>query len=198
MQILKKACGAYATNCYILKHEKGDFIIDPGEGAFDFVRANASEVRAILNTHGHFDHIWDNEAVKEHFKVPIYIHEKDEFMLEDPFKMGHTPSRADVLIRDEKELDIAGVSFKFWLFAGHTPGCCMIELVGENLVFSGDFLFKGSIGRYDFPFSSAEAMRASLERVREFKQSWRLLPGHGEETSLEAERANLGLWIRSI
>ncbi|KGI57021.1 MBL fold metallo-hydrolase [Campylobacter sp. MIT 97-5078] len=198
MQILKKACGAYGTNCYILKSEQGDFVIDPGDGAFDFVKQNTTQVKAILNTHGHFDHVWDNEAVKRHFKAPIYIHQFDEFMLNDPFGMGHEQSKADVLITDENEFEIAGVKFKFLFFPGHTPGCCMIELVGENLAFSGDFLFQGSIGRYDFPYSDANLMKQSLERVASFKDELRLLPGHGKETTLKTEQAHLDFWLRNF
>ena len=74
----------------------------------------------------------------------------------------------------------------------------MIELVGENVAFSGDLLFKGTIGRYDFPYSDANLMRQSLERVAKFKQDLRLLPGHGDETSLQAEQANLRYFINVI
>lgn len=198
IEILKRPCGAYGTNCYILKTPDADFIIDPGDGAFDFVKANASKAKAILNTHGHFDHVWDNEAVKRHFNIPIYIHALDAFMLEDPFNMGHTHSKADFLINDESVLKIAGLEFKFHHFAGHTPGCCMIELVGEKLMFSGDFLFKRSIGRYDFPYSDADLMKQSLERVLAYTQDFKLLPGHGEETSLKAEQENIKFWLRNF
>lgn len=195
MQIIKQACGAYETNCYIIQVNNADFIIDPGQGAFDFVKKNVKNPKAILNTHGHFDHIWDNEAVKNAFKIPLYIHKNDAFMLDDVFKMGHTPSKADVLVSDERELDIAGVKFRFLFFPGHTPGSCMIELVGENLAFSGDFLFKGTIGRYDFPYSSPSLMKESLEKVALLDRNLRLLPGHGDESSLEKEQQNLRYWL---
>lgn len=198
MQIISQACGAYATNCYIIKHEKGDFIIDPGQGAFEFIQKNAQKPKAIFNTHGHFDHIWDNKAVQEAFQIPLYIHEKDEFMLADPFETGHAHSKADFLVADEKEFEVAGVKFKFLFYPGHTPGCCMIELVGENLAFSGDFLFKGTIGRYDFPYSSANLMKQSLEKVTLVKENLRLLPGHGEQTTLATEQRNLRYWLNAF
>lgn len=195
MQIIKQACGAYETNCYIIQVNNADFIIDPGQGAFDFVKKNVKNPKAILNTHGHFDHIWDNEAVKNAFKIPLYIHKNDAFMLDDVFKMGYTPSKADVLVSDEREIDIAGVKFRFLFFPGHTPGSCMIELVGENLAFSGDFLFKGTIGRYDFSYSSPSLMKESLEKVALLDKNLRLLPGHGDESSLEKEQQNLRYWL---
>lgn len=198
MQIISQACGAYETNCYIIKSQNGDFIIDPGQNAFDFVKKNAQHPKAILNTHGHFDHVWSNAAIKEAFKIPIYIHENDAFMLEDPFKMGYTPSKADFLISDESEIEIAGVKFRFLFFPGHTPGCCMIELIGENLAFSGDFLFKGTIGRYDFPYSNPTLMRQSLEKVAILDKDLRLLPGHGDETSLKVEQRNLRYWLNAF
>ena len=198
MQIISRPCGAYATNCYILKHEKGDFIIDPGQNAFEFIKQNAVNVRAVLNTHGHFDHIWDNKATQSAFNAPLYIHKDDEFMLKDPFGMGHPHSKADFLVSSEDIININGVKFRFLHLAGHTPGCCMIELVGENLAFSGDFLFKGSIGRYDFPYSDAALMKQSLERVAKFTQDLRLLPGHGEQTTLKAEQRHLGWWLNAF
>ncbi|TQR34642.1 MBL fold metallo-hydrolase [Campylobacter sp. MIT 99-7217] len=198
MQILSQACGDYATNCYIIKSDKGDFIIDPGFNAFDFVQKNVQDPKAILNTHGHFDHVWDNAKLKDFYQIPIYIRKEDEFMLEDPFHMGHTPSKADILIEDENELEISGMKFKFHFFPGHTPGCCMIELVGENLMFSGDFLFKQSIGRWDFPYSDGKAMKQSLQKVLTYTKDYELLCGHGDKTSLKQEQANIPAWINYI
>ncbi|KAA6224970.1 MBL fold metallo-hydrolase [Campylobacter sp. LR196d] len=195
MQILKMPCGAYATNCYIIKNENGDIVIDAGVNAFDFISKNSSDVKAILSTHGHFDHVWDNNIVKKHFKADIFIHKDDEFMLNDPFNQGFEKSKADFLISDENEFMINNLKFKFHHFPGHTPGCCMIELVGENLMFSGDFLFLKSIGRWDFPYSDATLMKQSLKRVMTYKGDFRLLPGHGDETSLRAEQRHLNAWL---
>lgn len=198
MNIKRKACGAYETNCYILSIGDKDFVIDPGEKALDFVKSECKNLRAILNTHGHFDHVWDNALVKEQFSVPIYIHEKDAFMLKDPFNTGHKHSEADFLVKDENEIYIDGVGFRFLFFPGHTPGCCMIELVGENLVFSGDFLFRGSIGRYDFPFSNQEDMKYSLERILSYDRDFKLLPGHGHESTLADEKQTIRYFLRSF
>ena len=195
MNIIKQACGDYATNCYILNYYNKDFIIDPGQGALEFVKKHAKNPKAILNTHGHFDHIWDNDLVKKEFNIPIYIHENDEFMLKDPFNMGYPYSNADILIKDENDIDINGVKFRFIFLPGHTPGCCMIEVIGEDLAFSGDFLFKNSIGRYDFLYSNANLMKQSLEKIMLYKKDLRLLPGHGLETSLSTEQKNIPYWL---
>ena len=195
MQILKKAFGEYATNCYILKGEQGDLVIDPGEGSFDWVMQNTGKIAAVLNTHGHFDHVYD-DAKLQRAGAKIYIHESDAFMLRaDPFETMPEPIEADVLVKgQEQSFEIAGFNVKFSLFAGHTPGSCMIEAGG--VIFSGDVIFKGSIGRWDFPFSSGAQMRESLHKILQIKGDFTLYPGHGPNTSLAAERQNLKYFLQ--
>ena len=195
MQILKKAFGEYATNCYIVKGEQGDLVIDPGEGSFDWVMQNTGKIAAVLNTHGHYDHVYD-DAKLQRMGAKIYIHEEDAFMLRaDPFGTMPEPIEADVLIKgQEQSFEIAGFNIKFSLFAGHTPGSCMIEAGG--VIFSGDVIFKGSIGRWDFPFSSGAQMRESLHKILQIKGDFTLYPGHGPNTSLAAERQNLKYFLQ--
>lgn len=195
MQILKRAFGEYVTNCYILKGEQGDLVIDPGQGSFDWVMQNTDKIAAVLNTHGHFDHVYD-DAKLQRAGAKIYIHEEDAFMLRaDPFETMPEPIEADVLVKgQEQSLEIAGFNVKFSLFAGHTPGSCMIEAGG--IIFSGDVIFKGSIGRWDFPFSNGEQMRESLHKILQIKGDFTLYPGHGPNTSLAAERQNLKYFLQ--
>ena len=195
MQILKKAFGEYATNCYILKGEQGDLVIDPGQGSFDWVMQNTDKIAAVLNTHGHFDHVYD-DAKLQRAGAKIYIHEDDAFMLRaDPFETMPESIEADVLVKgQEQSFEIAGFNVKFSLFAGHTPGSCMIEAGGA--IFSGDVIFKGSIGRWDFPFSSGAQMRESLHKILQIKGDFTLYPGHGANTSLQAERQNLKYFLQ--
>ena len=195
MQILKKAFGEYVTNCYILKGEQGDLVIDPGQGSFDWVMQNTGKIAAVLNTHGHFDHVYD-DAKLQRAGAKIYIHEDDAFMLRaDPFETMPEPIEADVLVKgQEQSFEIAGFNVKFSLFAGHTPGSCMIEV--DGVIFSGDVIFKGSIGRWDFPFSSGEQMRESLHKILQIKGDFTLYPGHGPNTSLAAERQNLKYFLQ--
>nr|WP_314520634.1 MBL fold metallo-hydrolase [uncultured Campylobacter sp.] len=195
MQILKKAFGEYVTNCYILKGERGDLVIDPGQGSFDWVMQNTGKIAAVLNTHGHFDHVYD-DANLQRAGAKIYIHEDDAFMLRaDPFETMPESIEADVLIKgQEQSFEIAGFNVKFSLFAGHTPGSCMIEV--DGVIFSGDVIFKGSIGRWDFPFSSGAQMRESLHKILQIKGDFTLYPGHGPNTSLAAERQNLKYFLQ--
>ena len=195
MQILKRAFGEYVTNCYIVKGEQGDLVIDPGQGSFDWVMQNTGKIAAVLNTHGHFDHVYD-DAKLQRMGAKIYIHEEDAFMLRtDPFETMPESIEADVLIKgQEQSLEIAGFNVKFSLFAGHTPGSCMIEVGG--VIFSGDVIFKGSIGRWDFPFSSGAQMRESLHKILQIEGDFTLYPGHGPNTSLAAERQNLKYFLQ--
>ncbi|EAK2639716.1 MBL fold metallo-hydrolase [Campylobacter jejuni] len=196
MQIIKQACGVYETNCYILFTPKGEFIIDPGTDALLFIKKHVKNPLAILNTHGHYDHIWDNAKVKKEYNIPIYIHKNDAFMLHDDFNQGYDSSDADFLVDNEDILNICGVDFKFHFLPGHTPGCTMIEIVGKNIMFSGDFLFYRSIGRWDFPYSDANLMKQNLEKVMTYKEDFKLLPGHGQETTLKEEQVHLPSWLR--
>lgn len=195
MQILKKAFGEYVTNCYILKGEQGDLVIDPGQGSFDWVMQNTDKIAAVLNTHGHYDHVYD-DAKLQRMGAKIYIHEEDAFMLRaDPFGTMPESIEADVLIKgQEQSLEIAGFNVKFSLFAGHTPGSCMIEV--DGVIFSGDVIFKGSIGRWDFPFSSGAQMKESLHKILQIEGDFTLYPGHGPNTSLAAERQNLKYFLQ--
>ena len=195
MQILKKAFGEYATNCYIVKGEQGDLVIDPGEGSFDWVIQNTGKIAAVFNTHGHYDHVYD-DAKLQRAGAKIYIHEDDAFMLRaDPFETMPESIEADVLIKgQEQSLEIAGFNVKFSLFAGHTPGSCMIEV--DGVIFSGDVIFKGSIGRWDFPFSSGAQMKESLHKILQIKGDFTLYPGHGPNTSLQAEKQNLKYFLQ--
>ncbi len=193
MGIKIQPMGDYQTNCYIISVDNKDFIIDPGVGATNWVKANVTNPVAILNTHGHFDHVWSNKQVSEELGLKIYTPKDDNFMLQkDPYGLGMTPSNADVLVEPDEEFDFDGVKVKFHHFPGHTPGCSAIEI--DNNLFSGDFIFQNSIGRTDFPFSSPQSMKESIDKVLSWNRNIRIYPGHGSSTTLQAERPSLENW----
>jgi glyoxylase-like metal-dependent hydrolase (beta-lactamase superfamily II) len=197
MQIKFKPMGPYATNCYILSVDNKDFIIDPGVDATSWVLKNVKNPVAILNTHGHFDHVWSNSELKDKLKIPIYCPKDDAFMLEnDPFNYGTPKSKADFLVKPDSKVVIEDIEFKFWHFPGHTPGCSVIEY--KDVWFSGDFIFEGSIGRWDFKYSSAIDMVKSLKKLKKFKQDKKVLPGHGNKTTLFRELKTIDSWIRYV
>lgn len=193
MSVKIQPMGDYQTNCYIVTVDNKDFIIDPGVGATKWVKANVKNPVAILNTHGHFDHVWSNKEVSEELNLKIYTPKDDNFMLEkDPYNLGMPSSSADILVEHDEEIDFDGIKVKFHHFPGHTPGCSAIELDGN--LFSGDFIFNGSIGRTDFPFSNPNDMIKSIDKVLSWGKNIRIYPGHGSSTSLDAERFSLENW----
>lgn len=189
-----KAFGDYQTNCYIYK----DIIIDPGMGATNWVLKNVTNPKAILLTHGHFDHIWSVAELKEKLNIPVYIHKEDEFMLSDDiFGMGVPKTSADILIQNDETMEIDGIEISFKHFPGHTPGSMTIEI--DEFMFSGDFIFKGSIGRFDFPYSDKFEMKKSLNKFLGLNYDKIILPGHGDKTTIKNEQINIkNYWLGAI
>jgi glyoxylase-like metal-dependent hydrolase (beta-lactamase superfamily II) len=197
MRILSRAMGPYQTNCYLVEIDGKTLIVDPGVGATEWVLEHADNPVAILNTHGHFDHVWSNAELKEKLDVPILCPEKDAFMLAaDPLGQGMRPSTPDRTVSGDKTVEIGGIPVRFRHFPGHTPGCSVIEI--GDVWFSGDFLFRDSIGRWDFPYSSADAMARSLQKALAVEEEYRILPGHGPETTLSREKRNIPFWIEEV
>jgi hydroxyacylglutathione hydrolase len=189
--------GAYQTNCYIVTLNGGDIIIDPGIGAVQWVLQNVKNPIAIFNTHGHFDHIWSNAELKASLNIPIYCPKDDEFMLRlAQFGMDLPASFADILVEPNQEFNLGGSKIIFHHFAGHTPGCSMIEI--GNVYFSGDFIFKDSIGRTDFEYSSPKDMAISLTKFATIQNDNVIYPGHGEPTTVMSEQKNTPYWLRSL
>lgn len=209
MEVLKKAFGMYETNCYILKSEYGDFIIDPGQDSTSWVLNNINNPLAILNTHGHFDHIWCNAELREKLDIPLFCPKEDSFMLKsDCFELGLTPKAPDIEVENNAVFyfnanglldsidDVDSIKVEYMFFPGHTPGCSMIKIC--DFIFSGDFVFKRSIGRSDFPYSNKNLMRESLEKFGKIEYDMCLYPGHGEATTIKAEQKNLHFYIHMI
>lgn len=197
MEILKRPMGDYQTNCYIVKIDGKELIIDPGMGATEWVMANVKNPVAILNTHGHFDHVWSNSELQKKLNIPLYTPQGDIMLLQNSSWMpGLPPSTPDIEVNGDQTFVIEGIEVKFHHFPGHCPGCSMIEI--EDAIFSGDFLFEGSIGRWDFPYSDAEDMRQSLKKFATWTFDKPLYPGHGNPTSVHAEQRNVDYWLRVV
>ena len=197
MDIKIQPMGDYQTNCYIVTVNEKDFIIDPGVGATKWVTHHVKNPVAILNTHGHFDHVWSNKELSEALDLKIYCPVEDAFMLqENQHGMGMPQSIPDVMVQPDEEFDFDGVKVKFHFFPGHTRGCSAIQI--EECLFSGDFIFNGSIGRVDFPYSNPEDMVQSIEKVLSWEHNLKIYPGHGPSTTLDSERPSLRNWINYL
>ena len=187
MKLTSLTAGSIGTNCYMLYDEATleAVVIDPGdeaELAEARIRALGLQVRAILLTHGHFDHGGDAERIRRLSGAPVYLHPADRAL---PSWLTHGLT-ADRELADGDELDLAGMVFTVLHTPGHTPGSVCF-LCGD-LLFAGDTLFAGSCGRTDLPGGSGADMLRSLRRLAELDGDYRVFPGHGEETTLERER----------
>ncbi len=197
MQIKMQPMGSPQTNCYIVTIENKDLIIDPGINATQWVLNHVQNPVAILNTHGHYDHIWSDADLQRELKIPLYIPKDDAFMLqEDPLNRHAPKTEADVLVDGDQTFNIEGIDLRYRHFAGHTPGNSIIQI--QDVWFSGDFLFENSIGRWDFPFSSGEEMIKSLKKAMKIQEDFTLYPGHGMSTTLKKEQAGMPMWIDYI
>jgi hydroxyacylglutathione hydrolase len=192
MHIQTFIVGMLSTNCYVANcpETKEAIIIDPGLDAaheadqlFRYVDSHALNVKFIVNTHGHSDHIGGDALLKKKYGVPICIHALDAYCLDG---LGDKIPPADVMLEDEGLLKFGRMVLKVMHTPGHTPGG--ISLVGEKLVFTGDTLFAGGIGRTDFPEGSERDMRFSLEKLLLLSDDCVVYPGHGGVSTIGDER----------
>ena len=184
--------GMLSTNCYVVNcpETKEAIIIDPGLDAAQeadqivrYVDANALKVKFIVNTHGHHDHISGDALLKKKYGVPICIQACDVHCLNG---LGEKIAPANVMLKDKGLLKFGQTTLKVMHTPGHTPGS--ISLVGENLVFTGDTLFAGGIGRTDFPEGSDNDMKLSLEKMLLLSDNYVVYPGHGGVSTIGEEK----------
>lgn len=200
LELQQCVLGPVYTNCYIAKNkETGEaLIIDPADSPSKIeLKVNAMGARpvAVLLTHGHFDHIMGVEAVREKYQIPVYACRQEEEMLREPSvnmtdQMGKSCSiRPDVFLDDLQVFEAAGFSIQMIHTPGHTKGSCCYYLKEEGVLFSGDTLFCGSVGRTDFPGGSASQIRDSLHRLlAALRDDTSVYPGHDTSTTIGYEK----------
>ena len=195
MKIKTFVLGVMQTNCYIVSNDENHcMIIDPGaqgKKVAKYLEENELVLDAILLTHGHFDHIGAVDYLYDKYHCPIYIHHEDIEMLknsrlnlsylEKPFSLSAPVTPAS------EHMEISGFKICWFHVPGHCPGASMIYLEDENVIFSGDVLFNGSIGRFDFPNSSKYDTLTSIEKIKTFNFDATLYPGHGPSSTLKSE-----------
>lgn len=202
--------GMLACNCYVLAPHAGAdaIVVDPGQRAFGPLRRILDENRltpaAVLLTHGHIDHIWSAQKVADTFGCPVFIHPADRHMLTDPIR-GFGPRIGQIalgaLFREPKQvvdldgegeiLDLGGIGVTVDHTPGHTRGSVIFRVSHRDhaAVFTGDTLFKQSVGRTDLPGGSGRDLLGSIVRkLLVLDDDTRVLPGHGETTTIGAER----------
>ena len=209
--------GSFGTNCYVVAPSAGSecVVIDPGQDAVpgleDLLREHRLKPVAVLLTHGHIDHMWSVVPVCGAHDVPAYVHPDDRDLLSDPAKgfslavgqqlfggMTFTEPDDVVELPTAGPLELAGLRFQVDLAPGHTPGSIVFRTPGSAaggealapVLFAGDVLFAGSIGRTDLPGGDHPAMLRSLAQVvLPLADETVVLPGHGQATTVGRERA---------
>ncbi|OAG69545.1 Zn-dependent hydrolase [Corynebacterium ulcerans] len=204
MEILGFATGPYQTNCYAVVHGNQASVIDPGMHAQPQIEAFLAEQKVslvqIVLTHGHIDHVRDAAVLANKWGVPVYIHDADAAFLDKGKGMSKEslllfaaedmpfPNNVQSLEHGQR-IELGGEKFEVRHGPGHSPGSVL--LVGSEFCFSGDILFKGSIGRTDLMHSDPQAMQETLKnQVLSLDNSLQILPGHGPMTTMRAERMN--------
>lgn len=199
-QIESLVLGMMGTNCYLAKNKKsgGLLIIDPADEPqriIDKIQKMAGTPEAVLLTHGHFDHIGAVQSLREEYGIPVYALDAEREILGDAqknlsamFGSGYT-LEADRLVRDGEVLELAGTKLQVLHTPGHTAGSACYYLPEEAVLFSGDTLFRCSVGRTDFPTGSMRQLHDSLhQKLLVLPEETLVLPGHDASTDIKYEK----------
>ena len=197
MKIKKFFAPPLEENSYILYSDesKTGFIIDPGskpDEIISFVKENNITIKAILNTHGRFDHTVFNQYISDELNIPVLLDDKDLiyttrikdfaylFNRDIPLPKKFKKYTDDLVLNDSEILIIKT--------PGHTPGGYCYYIPSKSIIFTGDTLFKGSFGRYDLPGSDFDALKLSIKSLFELPDDTLVYSGHGAETTIGIEK----------
>lgn len=189
--------GPYEVNCYLLSDsEKGCVLIDPGADSAKIaeeIEKTGTAVQAYLLTHGHMDHISALADLFERHPAPMLMHARDlEWAFSEAnqtpphYSVPHRPN-GDIQTLEDGEQAIPGWDCRVIHTPGHTPGGVCFHFPAENMLISGDTLFRGSVGRTDLPGGSPRVLSDSLKRLKQLPPETKVYPGHGESTTIAYE-----------
>jgi hydroxyacylglutathione hydrolase len=192
---LRVFTGGFAqTNGWLLETADGNLLVDAPEGIAEWISGHGVRLDAVLLTHQHYDHVLDAAALQKQ-GVPIHAFAaySQDLTLEKPARewgmpLSVEPFTVDHLIQPGEPLSLCGLEFFVAHVPGHATDSLTFHLPAHNLVFAGDALFQGSIGRTDLPGGDTETLLEGIRRhLLTLPPSTRVLPGHGPETTVEAE-----------
>jgi hydroxyacylglutathione hydrolase len=188
--------GPLQENCWIVDGDATAFVIDPGDEAARLIEALEQPVEAILLTHTHFDHVGAVAQVARHTGAPVYCPRLEVPILKDinrylfPGYGPYEPYDPEETLEGGERLTLAGVDIDVLFTPGHSPGHLSFSIPDHQLLFDGDVLFQGSIGRPDLPGGDYQTLMRSIAGLLEaLPDDTQVLPGHGPATTLGRERA---------
>lgn len=200
MKVERFLTGILSTNCYVAWNEqtKEAVIVDPAaysKKLAEFLREEGLKPQAVLLTHGHFDHIMGLDALLEEYPVPVYVHEAEKGLIADPktnlsltYTNGYVFEDA-IYVTDGQKIAAAGVTFEVLFTPGHTSGGCCYYAETENMLFSGDTLFRCSVGRSDLPTGDETTLIRSIkEKLLVLPENTVVYPGHMAATTVQTEK----------
>src|ERR1041384_251501 len=202
MRIISFTGGEAETNAYLVfdKEPNEAIIVDAPHGLAEEMLAKTKEldakVVALVNTHGHWDHIADNAAILEATRAPLLIHPDDEKLVTNPSLMTRyglffeiPPTKPDRLLREGDHLTLGESDFEILHCPGHCPGSIVLYERRAKVALVGDVIFAGSVGRTDLPGGSWEQLLESIQtKILALPDDVKLLPGHGPATTVGQER----------
>lgn len=190
--------GELHNNCYIIIDDKNNGVLIDCNIAFEpivkFIKENNINLKAILLTHGHFDHINGVKKMQNLTNAKVYIHKDEEIMLTSEkynlnadFSTQKYEQITDYnLINDGDEIIVGEMKFQVIHTPGHSPGGVVYKI--QDILFTGDTLFMGTVGRADLIGSDFKTLLNSVQKLKNLSGDYRVLAGHGDETTLEYER----------
>jgi glyoxylase-like metal-dependent hydrolase (beta-lactamase superfamily II) len=188
--------GIYETNCYLLHGPEGAILFDAPDGACAWLEKRQIDLKLLLLTHGHFDHVPDVAKIKHRFGCQIGCHPDTVPMISDPeffrnfgFALELEPVEPDLLVEETPARTFFGIEMQVLEVPGHCPGSLCFLLGKEELLIGGDVLFAGGVGRWDLPGGDAELLFAGIKnKIFPLGDNVTVLPGHGPPTKIGSER----------
>lgn len=212
MQIHMLTLGPLATNCFIVADPQtlDAVIIDPADEAdkiLQIIRQENYTVQRILLTHAHFDHVMASKRVKAETKAPLYVHANEIGQLEHMQGIAlmfgvhakEPPAKHDATVDEGDIIEFGTIKLETYFTPGHSPGHVIFVSHDEKIVFGGDCVFRGSIGRTDFPAGNHQELMASIrDKILTLDDDYKLHVGHGPSTTVGRERRQNPFLLASL
>jgi hydroxyacylglutathione hydrolase len=188
--------GIFETNCYLLDAPSGPILFDAPDGTYDWLESRHIDLKMLILTHGHIDHVQDVARIKQRFGCPVGCHAETAPMISDreffrKFGFGFEiePIQPDFLIAETPEQDFLGLKMQVLEVPGHCPGSLCFYSRRDELIVGGDVLFAGGVGRWDLPGGDGEMLFAGIKKkLFPLGDNVTVLPGHGPPTTIGTER----------